>query len=95
MLMGPEACEERQVGGQRGRHRGDAALEEQALFAEGVEGRGGLPEVAVAAEVVCAQRVDRDEDDARAAVELSDLGVRLSAGSGAEREEEGELMKKS
>ena len=75
--------------------KGDAGIKDAADdLAEGVEGRRGLPEVPVAAEVVGAQRVDRDEDDVRAAKDLPDLGFWLSTSNRAEREEEGESLER-
>jgi hypothetical protein len=47
------------------RQRDVGLLEEQAVFRKPVEERRGLPAVAVAAEMVGAQRVDRDEHDVR------------------------------
>jgi hypothetical protein len=87
--MWPESSEEREVCGQGRRHRRDAALEEQALFAEGIEDGGGVAEVAIAAEMVRAQGVYRDEDYVWLPGDGSKLGVwLLAADEGGWREEE-------
>ena len=81
VLEGLRRGEERRVRRKRGRHRDDAALEDDRLPAERIERGGGVAEVAVEPEVIRPRRVERHEHEVR-------LGRAPPAGAEGERKAE-------
>ena len=67
MHDGIEGGKQRRVGRSRCGHGGVGHLEADALFRQGVQPGGGLPEIPVAGTVIRPQGVDGDQDEARRA----------------------------